>query len=225
MQAHSAVLSPLATIQSAIAELYETPIDFQVEDFLITDLRAIGASPQSDENKTEEMLFVQETSDGLDISLFLDPCVVDEVNKREPETPFKLNRMNDYLLALEGVSHFQYLIWNAERKKSVTLFELELQAEIDKYILISILISNQRNGAIPKDLYGYLFDAAQFRQDLTPNVAKRYREASHYAGKYCRSLKMAFPTLHYRKDFLTEIRRFYRLPQNEKVRRIEGARH
>ena len=225
MQTHPAALSPIATIQSAIAELYETPIEFQVEDFLITDLRAIGAPRQSEKIKTEEMLFVLETNDGLDISLFLDPSVVDEVNKREPGTPLKLNGMNDYLLALEGVSHFQYLIWNAERNKSVTLFELELQAEIDKYILVSILLSKQRNGAIPKDLYGYLFDAAQFRQDLTPNVAKRYREASHYAGKYCRSLKAEFPTQHHRKDFLTEIRRFYRLPQNEKVRRIEGARH
>lgn len=217
--------TPLSNMQSNIADLYETPIDFSVEDFLITDLARIGGLRDAQEVASDEMLFVLETHDGMDISLFLDENVVNRLNDCDPEKPLGFKELSNYLMALEGVSHFQYLIWNAERQKSVTLFELELQAEVDKYILASMILAKQGNGNIPKDLYGYLFDAARFRSELKPNVASRYRDANHYAGKYCRTLKSEFPDQHRQKDFITEVRRFYRLPQNEKVRRIEAASH
>ena len=43
----------------------------------------------------------------------------------------------DFWSALEGVSHFTYYAWNAARDKSVSLFELELQAEVDKFVTTS----------------------------------------------------------------------------------------
>ena len=39
----------------------------------------------------------------------------------------------DYCTALEGVSHFHYLVWSLARGRNVSLLELELQAEVDKY--------------------------------------------------------------------------------------------
>jgi hypothetical protein len=215
--------SPLETMQATIANLYETPVNFSVEDFLITDLKSIGVTPDANRVQTDEMLFVLETQDDIDISLFLNATVVEMISQRDPHEPLGFDSLQHYLLALEGVSHFQYVVWNAERKKSITLFELELQAEVDKYILVSMALANQRNGKLPKDLYGYLFDTVQYRQELTPILTHRYGEANHYAGKYCRSLKSEFPEQHQQQDFLTEVRRFYRLTQNEKVRRIENS--
>ena len=215
--------TPLRAIQESIASVYETPVDFSVEDFLITDLASLGRTPHTQTYNTPETLYVQETEDNLDVSLFIDKEVIEFLINRSSVDNWDFNAIKGYLFALEGVSHFQYLIWNAERKKSVTLFELELQAEVDKYVLASIMIAKQRDGCIPKDLYGYLFDAVSFRTELTPQVASRYRDANHYAAKYCRALKSEFPWQHNQQDFLTEIRRFYRLPQNEKVRRIEKS--
>ena len=208
-------------MQATIANLYETPINFPVDDFLITNLRAIGVTSPATEVRSDEMLFVLETHDGMEISLFLDARVVEMISRRNPEVPLDFDSLQHYLMALEGVSHFQYLIWNAERNKSITLFELELQAEVDKYILVSMALADQRNGKLPKDLYGYLFDAVQYREELTPTLTHRYGKANHYAGKYCRALKSEFPAQHQQQDFLAEVRRFYRLTQNEKVRRIE----
>lgn len=214
--------SPLAALQSNIAELYETPVGFSVEDFLITDLAAIGITKQHQNLQTEETLYILETGDDLDVSLFLDESILECLAKSFASESWDFQDVKDYLLALEGVSHFQYLLWNALRRKSITLFELELQAEVDKYVLTSLALSEQRAGKIPKDLYGYLFDAVQFKEKLSPEVANRYREANHYAGKYCRTLISEYPAQHQQADFLREIRSFYRLPQNEKIRRIES---
>ena len=214
--------SALASVQNHIAQLYETPVGFAVEDFLITDLAAIGIASRAQNLKTEETLYVLETGDGLDVSLFLERSIVECLERCLASDTWDFRDVKDYLLALEGVSHFQYLIWNALRNKSITLFELELQAEVDKYVMTSVALSEQRAGQIPKDLYGYLFDAVSFRENLSPAVANRYREANHYAGKYCRLLKAEFPAQHQQQDFLREIREFYRLPQNDKIRRIES---
>ena len=50
------------------------------------------------------------------------------------------NNVADYWTALEGVSHFTYYAWNAARDKPVSLFELELQAEVDKFVTTGILL-------------------------------------------------------------------------------------
>ncbi|GAH11626.1 unnamed protein product, partial [marine sediment metagenome] len=68
-----------------------------------------------------------------------------------------------------------------------------------------------------------LFDQIHFRQDLQDEHLTRYREANHYAGKYCRALKDNFPAGRNESLFINELRRFYRLTQNEKIRRIETA--
>ena len=214
--------SPLTSIQNHIAQLYETPVGFSVEDFLITDLAAIGIATRQQNLKTEETLYILETGDGLDVSLFLEKSIVKCLERCLATNTWDFGDVKDYLLALEGVSHFQYLIWNALRQKSITLFELELQAEIDKFILSAITLAKQRDGQVPKDLHGYLFEQVSYKNTLGTAASNRYREANHYASKYCRSLKANFPELLARQEFLAEIRGFYRLTQNEKVRRIES---
>ena len=214
--------SPLAALQSNIAELYETPVGFSVEDFLITDLAAIGIAKHHQNLQTEETLYILETGDDLDVSLFLDESILECLAKSFASESWDFRDVKDYLLALEGVSHFQYLLWNALRRKSVTLFELELQAEVDKFIFSAITLASQRDGQIPKDLHGYLFDRVSYKTPSGAVARSRYREANHYASKYCRSLKANYPQLIARPAFLAEIRGFYRLTQNDKVRRIES---
>ncbi len=50
--------------------------------------------------------------------------------------------------ALEGVSHFVYLAWNAGHDKPVSLLELEMQAEVDKYVGSYWLMRRQLPGSL-----------------------------------------------------------------------------
>ena len=83
----------------------------------------------------------------------------------------------DYCTALEGVSHFHYFVWSAARARNVSLLELELQAEVDKYASALRLTLEQREGRVPRELFHRLFDGASFLPHLTDAERRRYEEA------------------------------------------------
>ena len=97
------------------------------------------------------------------------------------------------MLALEGVSHFHYLCWNASYDKSVTLLELELQAEVDKYVTVLMLLGAQGSRTDSGAIHQRLFDEIHFRGDLPVEHLTRYQDANYYAAKYCRALSEHYP--------------------------------
>ncbi|MEQ8661727.1 MAG: hypothetical protein RLW62_13015, partial [Gammaproteobacteria bacterium] len=119
-------------------------------------------------------------------------------------------------------SHFHYLVWNASHERQVTQLELELQAEVDKFVTAMRLLDEQGTGAAADAVHDALFTAVSYHEDLDAASDRRYREANHYAGKYCRRLTRRFPAQHREPSFINELRRFYRLPQNQKIRAIEA---
>lgn len=207
-------------MQAQLAALYDTPIEQAITDFLITDARlaaALGA--KGAEHNNRERVLLHQHADGLDISLYLDPTIVASLEACDPYTALGAENLNDFLIALEGVSHFNYIVWNAVREREVSQLELELQAEVDKFVSVSMLLSAQ--GADAAGFQRVLFDGAQFDAEVDPTTGQRYRAANRYAGKYCRGLSRSFPAQHREPSFMNEIRRFYRLPQHQKIRRIE----
>jgi hypothetical protein len=121
----------LRRMQSLLAGLYDAPVEHDAEDFLVSDpkrLREIVGEPRSD-----EQVFVVEHDGEVRIGLFIDQRVLDRLQRRDPLDALDEDNLNDFCTALEGVSHFHYLIWSCARGRSVSLLELELQAEVDKY--------------------------------------------------------------------------------------------
>ena len=130
----------------------------------------------------------------------------------------------DFCTALEGVSHFLYLAWNATQGRSVSCVELEMQAEVDKYITLATMLEQQRNQPVPTELHPWLFQYVNFDSNLAETELIRYRDANHYAGKYCSRLESRYIRA---RDFrsgslINELRRFYRLSLRDKIRRIES---
>ena len=216
----------LNAIQRSLERLYEIDAPCHVEDFLVTDRDvAEELEPGDGARDTEEKLLVHEADDGLEISLFLCPDVVERLHQDPPAVRLHRGNLQDYCTALEGVSHFLYLTWNASHRRSVSLLELEIQAEVDKFVSSALLFGHQSSGSVPARLVGWLFDEVAFDGQLEGHDLERYRHANHYAGKYCARLQRRFlrggaPGL------LNEVRRFYRLGQGAKIQRIEaGSTH
>jgi len=126
-----------------------------------------------------------------------------------------------YLVALEGVSHFLYVIWNAGLSKSVTQFELEMQAEVDKYVS-SLMLHLEYAGSVPHNLVPQLFGEPAFDEALSESELELYRHANHYAARYCQRLEDRFAHDFASPELLEEVRRFYRLSQVEKVSSINA---
>jgi hypothetical protein len=121
------------------------------------------------------------------------------------------------------VSHFLYLAWNAGHDRPVSLLELELQAEIDKYVASWWLLREQDPERYPAELYRLLFDRTRIDADLAGSSSQLYREANQYAARFCRRLgrQLSATAVGVRREALTELRRFYRLSRERKVNHIQ----
>jgi hypothetical protein len=130
----------------------------------------------------------------------------------------------DYCTAIEGVSHFHYLTWRAANAESVSLLELELQAEVDKYAAAMLLLTEQREGQFPRALHERLFHRVRYHVGLDDESLSRYRQANKSAARFCRQLDEKFLRLRCARPegWLRELRSFYRLPHALKLRRVEA---
>jgi hypothetical protein len=214
----------LQHFQSLLSELYDTEQHLNVLDFLVTDNRILAAVEGSSPARgTEEKLLICQNDEELALSLYLAPELLERLKARDPRDWLGRRNFADFCTAFEGISHFNYLVWNASADKSVTLHELEMQAEVDKYVGALAVLAGQPNSELTASLYDRLFDDPQFAADLEPDELERYRSASALAGKFCHSLARRFPHGLSRPGMLGELRAFYRLSQPDKVSHIRSA--
>jgi len=211
----------LQPLQQRLQDIYEIDNDYDVETFLISDAglaRQLENRPVA--RTIPEKLLVRQHRDGLDVSLYLQQELLQKLASDNPTQVLHPGNFADFCTVTEGVSHFVYLTWNAHHARCITLFELELQAEVDKYILAAALLAEQSDGRLPHNLPQVLFDQPRFDPQLNHQEQQRYRLANAYARRYCSQLHL---TLRERGDGIMitrELRRFYRLLHHRKIQRI-----
>ena len=156
--------------------------------------------------------------------LFLDSGLLDRLFREDPRRHLNHRNFADFCTVLEGISHFNYMAWNATADKSVTLMELEMQAEVDKYVGARAILHQQAaESELSDSLYCRIFESSVFDEDLGPAELERYRDASAFAGRYCRSLEKRFSPERIGVEMIEDLRTFYRLPQPGKVSHIQTA--
>ncbi len=136
----------LASLQRQLEWIYEIEIPHSVDDYLITDRAALNnlqGHDESDASEIEEQLLVVQDGDSVDIALYVDDEIVNRLAHDDPRSRLHAGNLVDYCTVMEGVSHFLYLIWNAGYERGVSLMELEMQAEIDKYVSTAFLFGRQ----------------------------------------------------------------------------------
>ena len=120
----------------------------------------------------------------------------------------------------EEVSHFLYLLYCARADRPATELELELQAEVDKYLTAAFLLSLQNEGAVSAGLRHLLFHGYRLTEGMSAERAERYHVASQLADRYCGWLERRFLRASRVGDLAREARRFYRLAQRQKLEKI-----
>ncbi|TLY60426.1 MAG: hypothetical protein E6K48_09370 [Gammaproteobacteria bacterium] len=123
----------LSRLQHLLGGIYDVRIAHDVYDFLVTDRGRLPHAARS--GVADEELIVAQPADGSDevvMSLYLDPALLERLRREDPLRRLHAGNLADCWTALEGVSHFLYLAWNAGHDRPVSLLELEMQAEVDK---------------------------------------------------------------------------------------------
>jgi len=212
----------LRQIQELIGGIYDVRLAHDVYDFLVTDRGQLPAAARAS-GTDEQLLIGAGDADEVGVSLYLDPALLERLKHTDPIEALNGGNLADYWTALEGVSHFVYFAWNAGHDKPVSLLELELQAEIDKYVASYWLLRKQLPRRFPAELIPLLFERTRIDPALAAGRVELYRNASRYAEKFCRRLERALRADHQgsEREVLAELRRFYRLTDVRKRAHIE----
>lgn len=194
----------------------ETGLD--VRDYLVGDdvRREISGAKEG----LPEQLFIRESEADTDIALYIQPSIIEQLDAVKPEARVEDANFEAYCIALEGVSHFVLYVFRAVQDLQVTPLELELQAEVDKFVTGWEQRAEQtadKNGAA-RYLERTLFETYELRAEVPAEEVERYHTASRAAKAYCRKL-----VTRYSRDTNTarlhrDVRDFYRRGLADKLR-------
>ncbi|MEO8900911.1 MAG: hypothetical protein ABI488_04625 [Polyangiaceae bacterium] len=155
---------------------------------------------------SREVVLLRESEDELEIALVLPP------ESRKIRAGGALDDV--WLQVAEGVSHFLYLAERARVHLPVTQLELELQAEVDKFVLSLGFCTESA-----RQLLDRLFDSPQFLDPEDSEAGARYRLAHQLAARFVSRVVVAND----RDRARERLRSFYRAGQAEKIRLVSAA--
>lgn len=209
----------LHLVQRGLEQMYRVDTEVDVNDFLIDEATrdAIGVA-----RAPREQLLVAERDGELELALFVDQRALANLARNDPRRRLDDDNLEDFLLTVEGVSHFVYVAWRARTGRPVSQLELELQAEIDKWATCLLTILPQ-TGRPPPGLRERLFERFQLHADLDGEERERYLVANSNARAYAAALDERFVARGDVTGMLAELRRFYRLGIGDKLDCINQA--
>ena len=149
----------LQQLQRLLEGIYDVPSTHVVDEFVFTDRALLPADLRH--RAADEQVLVSEQDDGAAIGVYLDEKLLERLAAANPVDALHGGNLADFWTALEGVSHFTYLAWNTSHDRPVSLLELELQAEVDKYVSSLWLLRTQQPARFPRELHHLLFERAR----------------------------------------------------------------
>lgn len=129
------------------------------------------------EEHGREIVYVREHEDELEIAVHLPRHVLES---RDPT-------LDGVCQIAEGVSHFLYIAERARRQLPTTWLELELQAEVDKFVLLSDIVpdvASRFDTRRAAHLRERLYTKVCFTHAEGTDEGERYRVANTIAARF-----------------------------------------
>jgi hypothetical protein len=169
-----------------------------------------------EEGEGREVLLLREEDDGVEMALHL------------PRAPIEGQRpasFDELCQIIEGVSHFLYLAERARRELPVTQLELELQAEVDKYVLFVHGDPGERPFAPVRAarIRAMLFESVHYVHPAGTERGDRYRLANDLAARFAGRLDESFARRGRYDQMRRTLRHFYAVGQAEKITLAQAA--
>jgi hypothetical protein len=182
-------------VQDALERVYHLERVADVEDYV----------KQADAGE-REVLLLREAADGtLEVSLRL-PTLAGDAG------------MDGVCQIIEGVSHFVYVVERARREREATQLELELQAEVDKWVFLASAMRQELSVVRSAALRARLYERVRYEHDAASESGERYRVANDAAHRFVRRLERDYLGAARFEDLRAELRRFFHEGQEAKLR-------
>jgi len=207
----------ITDLQARLQARYDLYIPYSIEQFISCD-RAIAEELADAQARTgqerptvdEEVVFIEQRDDSLEFTVYFDEQLLLAVNASNSD-------LDGICTIVEGASHAVCLLWHAHNDRQIRPVELELQAEIDKFVM---LVESDASGIDGQLLHRCLFANSKFIDDQGSALHDRYRTASKLASRYCHWLNHRFIKDEDHTALHNELARFYRLSGRAKFEHI-----
>ncbi len=159
-----------------------------------------------------EALLVRESEDGyLELSVRVPRLGARTIDVDDAHT------LDPVLQIIEGVSHFVYLADRAGQRREATQLELELQAEVDKYVVLAASLATFDEETSHR-LRRRLYEHVDYVHSADTEEGERYRVANGYARRFTGRLERDYVARARFGELRDELRRFFHMGQGEKLR-------
>ncbi|WP_437752889.1 hypothetical protein [Sorangium sp. So ce1389] len=214
-----------ARIQQQLARTYALDDAPAVDDFI-----------RPTDGGAREALLIRHGDGDIEVALHL---------PRRAITRGREGTFDEICQIVEGVSHFLYVAERARRELPATQLELELQAEVDKYVVLVYgglaeevelpgpPLRRREEGAPPgrrrfeperaEQIRARLFERVTFMDPPGTETGDRYRIANELAARFAGRLEAEFARRGRHAELLAVLRRFYAAGQTEKIALARAA--
>ncbi|RYG83542.1 hypothetical protein EON77_06890 [bacterium] len=188
------------SVQLALERLYQVERIADVESYL-----------EAAEEGERESLLVRESEGTVELTLR-----VPALARREFDAASDAD-LDPLCQLIEGVSHFVYLTCRASVDRATTHLELETQAEVDKYVVLASSVASldaRRSATLRRRLFG----ETSYLHERDTEEGARYRLANAAAARFTERIERAYVELGRFAEMRGELRRFFRMGQEDKLR-------
>jgi hypothetical protein len=203
-----------ARIQARLARTYAIDDAPAVDDFI-----------HPTDGPAREALFIRDAGEQIEVALHLPREAI--AGRREPS-------FDEVCQIVEGVSHFLYVVERARRELPATQLELELQAEVDKYLLLAhggldgpedeapfrdagAQAGRRFNAERGARIRARLFERVAYVHPAGTEAGDRYRAANDLAARFVRRIEAELARRGRYAQVIAALRRFYAAGQAEKI--------
>lgn len=161
-------------------------------------------------------------SDDLSVAIYFSEPVRKELSDHTKwrTTEWSQQQMSAFAVATEEISHFNYLIHNAMTGRAISQLELELQGEVDKFLLsyFALITKAERPpGAVFEALFNQLFERFHWSENLNEEQMERYAQANQCAQRFILKCRADLAKPHSSDRVFKLLRQFYRLSASDKM--------
>ncbi len=161
---------------------------------------------------------VRSTPHALRLAIYLPDAMVQQLEHYSPLRGLSAANLQPFATLVEELDHLLTIVERERRGRGISLFELELHANVSKFLVLSRFAagnSRKLDEVRRRWLLHQLFDGVDYT-DQDPAVCLRYRDAARWAIRFLNGMQQLKPARR-----LITLRRFHHMPAADKLRLID----
>ncbi len=169
-------------------------------------------------------VLIRDTEDALKVSIYYPDELIRKLESNDPRLGLHDDNIDLCASFVEELDHFLFIAQNYKQNRPFSLLELELQANVTKYLVLKYFIALQNRSIklskFDKEYIRYhLFYKRKYDIEDTAE-RKRYEDAGKFGMMYIKHIDL-LP----QEDRLRDLRQFSRMTCPSKIRHIQSTRN